>query len=237
MTANATLATANVLNAGGLSATLSAADPFVMEYTDGLPLDQVAWGQLSLDQLSQQTRIITLLFNVEITPPYLDQVQSSNAASHILRTMEQAVISDTVPGAFGDARSKLLVVNSSDGYVEGVAALLHAHWLLPGYQPDYCAPGGNLVFELRRSRTGEDFVRVFYTAQTFDQLRNLTPFTLDQPPATMQLFIPGGSKSGSSLDVDFATFSKLLKKDIAEKYVQNPAEEMPPGVLTGVPLQ
>ena len=237
LTANAAPVTSDVINIGGLFTTLYAADPFVMEYTDGLPLEQVAWGQLSLAGLSQQTRIITLVFNLEITPPYLDRLQSSNAASHILRTMEQAVVHETNPGAFGDSKSKLVVVNSSDSYVEGVAGLLHAHWLLPGYQPDYCAPGGSLVFELRQSRSGEDFVRVFYTAQTFDQLRNLTPLSLDQPPATMQLFIPGGSKSASSLDIGFEAFDKLLKKAIDENDVQNPATEVPPGVLTGVPLQ
>ena len=40
----------------------------------------------------------------------------------------------------------MVVVNSSDAYVAGLAGLLDLHWLLPGYQRDYCAPGGNLVF-------------------------------------------------------------------------------------------
>ncbi len=78
---------------------------------------------------------------------------------------------------------------------------------------------------------------MYYTAQTFDELRSLTPLTLDNPPATMQLFIPGGSESASSLDIDFATFDKLLKKAIGEKFVQDPTTEVKPGVLTGVPLQ
>ena len=239
LTANTTgVATSNVINAGGLSSTLYAADPFVMEYTDGLPLQDVAWGQLSLDQLSQQTRIITLLFDVEVLPPYLDRVQSSNAASHVLRSMEQALVSDTIPGAFGDANSRLIVINSSDAYVAGLAGLLHMNWLLPGYQPDYCAPGGNLVFELRQSKTtGEYIVRAYYTAQTFDQLRNLTPLTVNQPPATLQLLIPGGSKSATSLDVSFTKFEKLLRKAIDPNSVQDASAEVQPGPLTGVPLQ
>ena len=239
LTANTSgVATSNVINTGGLATTLYAADPFVMEYADGLPLDQVAWGQLSLDKLSQQTRVITLLFDVEVFPPYLDQLQSSNAVAHVLRSMQQAVLDTKVPGAFGDADARLLVINSSDAYVAGLAGLLHMHWLLPGYQPDYCAPGGSLVFELRQSKsTGEYVVRAFYTAQTFDQLRNLTPLTLDQPPATMQLLIPEGSKSATSLDVSFSRFEKLLNKAIDPQYVQDPATEVPPGPLRGVPLQ
>ena len=238
LTANTTgVATANVINAGGVTDTLLAADPFVMEYTDNLPLENVAWGQLSLDEISQQTRIITLDFDIQMNPPYLNQLQSSNAGAHILRSMEQEVSGRNIPGAFSAQGTRLLVINSSDAYVEGVASLLHLRWLLPGYQPQYCAPGGSLVFELRESSAGKYFVRVFYTAQTFDQLRNLTPLTLDQPPATQQLLIPNGSNDSKTLDVDFGRFENLLEKAINSKYVQNPATEVPPGPLTGVPLQ
>ena len=233
LTANTTtpLYTGGVIDMGGLSSVLAAADPFVMQYADGFPLDQVAWGRLTLDQLSQQTRIISLQFNIEMLSPYLNKVQSSNAASHVLRTMEQAVISDYVPGSFGDARSRMVVVISSDAYVAGLAGLLQLHWQLRGYQPDFCAPGGALVFELRQSkRTKEYLVRAFYTAQTFDQLRNLTPLTLAKPPATKQLLVPGGSKSATDLDVDFGVFQRLVRKAIDQKYVEDPSTEVPPGV-------
>ncbi len=129
--------------------------------------------------------------------PTSTQVQSSNAASHVLRTMQQAVIGYNVPGAFGNAGSRMVVVISSDAYVAGLAGLLQLHWQLPGYQPDFCAPGGALVFELRQSkRSNEYLVRVFYTAQTFDQLRNLTPLTLDEPPATIAASDSGRQQIG-----------------------------------------
>jgi 4-phytase / acid phosphatase len=239
LTVNTTGAgTGNVINAGGISATLVAADPFVMEYTDGLPLKDVGWGELSLDTLSQQTRILTLNMAIEFLPPYLNQLQSSNAGAHVLRSLEQAATGKRVPGAFGDAKDRVLVINSSDGYVAGLAGLLHLHWLLPGYQPDFCPPGGALVFELRQAKGGgEHFVRVYFTAQTFDQLRNLTPLTLDQPPATVQLLVPNGGNTASTLDVKFSVFEDLLKRSIDAKDAQDPAKESPPGPLTGVPLQ
>jgi 4-phytase/acid phosphatase len=239
LTANTTppLYTGGVIAVGGLSSTIDAADPFVMQYADGFPLDQVAWGRLTLNELSQQTRIINLRFNIEMLSPYLNKVQSSNAASHILRTMEQAVHGFDMPGAFGDARSRAVVVISSDAYVAGLAGLLQLHWQLPGYQPDFCAPGGALVFELRQSKKSKKYlVRAFYTAQTFDQLRNLTPLTLHQPPATIQLLIPGGSKSATDADVNFGVFHKLLRNAIGYKYVEDTWKEVPPGVLTDVPL-
>jgi len=151
--------------------------------------------------------------------------------------MNQTISGSPLPGAFGDGKSRVLVIISSDYLVAGLAGLLGLHWALPGYQPDFCAPGGALVFELRQSTKSKEYlVRAFYTAQTFDQLRNLTPLTLDSPPATMQLTIPGGGNSAADLDVKWATFKKLLSKAIDQKYVQHPSEEVPPDVLTDVPL-
>jgi hypothetical protein len=72
----ARIGTGNKIDTGGLSDVLAAADPFVMQYTDGLRLKDVAWGELSLDALSQQTRIITFNLAIEMRPPYLEQVQS-----------------------------------------------------------------------------------------------------------------------------------------------------------------
>ena len=232
------LAAGNVVNLGGLGSTMVAADPFVMEYTAGLPVSDVGWGRLSVNTLSQQTRLITLVFDIVFRAPYLDRVQSSNAASHVLRSMEQAVIRDQVPGAFGGPDTRVHVVISSDGYMIGLAGLLGLHWQLPGYQPDFCAPGGAIVFELRQRRgSGEHLVRAFYTAQTWDQLRNLTPLTRDTPPATVQLLIPGGREPGTGLDVKFTRFQRLLRSAIGAEYVEDPAKEVPPGVLTGVPLK
>jgi 4-phytase / acid phosphatase len=228
-----TNAAGGVIDMGGFNATVTAADPFVMQYADNFPTNQVAWGRLTLDAISQQTRINTLQIDISMRQPYLGRVQSSSAASHVLRSMIQATSGVSLAGAFGDAQSQVLVVVSSDYYVAGLAGLLDAHWWLPGYQPDFCAPGGALVFELRQVTATQDYlVRVFYTAQTFDQLRNLTTLSLTNPPATMQLLIPGGGNLATNLDVSFTTFTNLLNQAIGLEYVQQPFDqEIPPGVL------
>lgn len=232
------LATGIVVDLGGLNDTEGAVDPFVMEYANGMALSDVAWGELTVDGLSQELRLAVLDQTVAMKPPYLDQVQSSNSAAHVLRSMKQAVIGQAVPGAFSDPADKILVVISSDAYLEGLAGLLNLHWQLPDYQPDFVPPGGALVFEVRQSLdTGEYLVRVYFTAQSLDQLRNLTPLSLAAPPETTQVLIPGGSKPGASFDVKFEKFQKILSDAIGNQYVQDPASESPPTVLTNVPLQ
>lgn len=221
--------TGEVIIMGGLDLTVSAADPFVMQYADGFPTNEVGWGRLTLTALSQETRLVNLQFSICMRSPYLARVQSSSAASHILRSMLQVTGGVPLAGALGTPQSQALVIVSSDAYVAGLAGLLDMHWLLPGYQPDFCAPGGALVFELRQVKaTGQYLVRVFYTAQTFDQLRNLTQMTLGAPPATQQLLIPGGS-STTNLDVDFTTFTNLMNAAIDLNCVKQPfADEIQP---------
>ena len=127
-------------------------------------------------------------------------------------------------------------MNRSDGYVVGLASLLQTHWLLPGYQPDYCPPGGTLVFELRRRGRNEHLVRVYFTAQTFDQLRDLAPLSHDNPPATVQLLVP---QSGSSkgLDVDLRSFLERLRAQIDWVAAQDPVKETPAGELRSTTWQ
>ncbi len=60
--------------------------------------------------------------------------------------------------------------------------------------------------------------------------------TLAEPPATLQLTLPGGNHSATDLDVRFATFQKLLQDAIDPKYVPPFGEESPPGVIENVPL-
>ncbi len=222
--------TNTVIDTGAVLATLLAADPFVMEYAEGLPPQDVAWGELSRAALSQQTRIINLLFDIETLPPYLNRLQSSNAAAHILRSLQQAASGKRVAGAMGEVGTNVIVVNSSDAYVVGLAGLMGLHWLLPGYQPDYCAPDGAIVLELRQStRTAQYLVRGFYTAQTLEQLRELTPLGLDTPPATMQLLLPGARRSSESLDVPLSDFTAAVNAEIDQRAVQDPSrEQLPP---------
>jgi hypothetical protein len=77
--------------------------------------------------------------------------------------------------------------------------------------------------------------RVYYTAQTLDQLRNLTPLRTDRPPGTVQLFIPNGDQADTNLDVSFYRFNELMTNAINLYYVQDPAAETPPGTLDGRP--
>jgi 4-phytase/acid phosphatase len=195
---------------GGLTTVGVAIDPFVMEYADGL---ETGWGQLTPDGVSQTLRIYNLILDLEFRTPYLATVQSSNVASHIVRSMVQSATGSAMTGTLGTPSTKIVVLIASDVNVCGLAGLFHMDWLVPGYPPDSCGPGGAMVLELRQSQsTGEYIVRASYIAQTLDQLRNQTALTLDAPPAIAPLFIPGCSADNATFDCPLGKFVRMASQ-------------------------
>jgi 4-phytase / acid phosphatase len=200
---------------GGLGTVLLAVDPFVMEYAEGLPASDVGWGQLTAGGVTQTLRIYALGLDLECRTPYLDKVLSSNLASHVVRSMVQAATGNAMAGSLGTPSTRMIVLIASDSQITGLAGLFDLDWLLPGYQPDYCAPGGAMVLELRQSRTtGEYIVRASYVSQTLDQLRNLTALTLNAPPASAPVFIPGCSVRNATFDCPLADLVQVAKRVI-----------------------
>lgn len=203
------------VNLGGLVTVIGAIDPFVMEYADGLPAAEVGWGQLTAASISQNTRLYNLVLDLEYRTPYLARVQSSNTASHIVRSLVQAATGNTMTGALANPTTKVIVLTAANTNVTGLAGLFHLDWSLPGYPPDTCSPGGALVFELRQSQsTGEYIVRTSYITQSMDQLRNRTPLTLAAPPAIAPLFVPGCSRGNATFDCPLEDFVGVARHAI-----------------------
>lgn len=200
---------------GGLTMVVAAIDPFAMEYADGLPASEVGWGQLTAGGINQITRLYNLALDLEYRTPYLARVQSSNVASHIVRSMVQAATANAMTGALGAPSTKVIVLMAMNTSLTGFAGLFHLDWSLPGYPTDTCAPGGALVFELRQSQsTGEYVVRVSYVTQTMDQLRNGTALTLQAPPAIAPVFVPGCSTRNANFDCALDDFVRVAKHTI-----------------------
>jgi len=209
------------VNLGGLANTAYAIDPFVMEYEDGLPASEVAWGQLDAAGISQVFRLYDKVIDLEYRTPYLAAVQSSNMASHIVRTMMQSANGHPMDGALGTPSNTVVVVIGSNTNIAGVAALFNLDWLVAGYQPDVSAPGGILMFELRQSLdTGEFLVRTSYVTQTMDQLRSQAHLSLATPPAAVPVFVPGCSTDNATFDCSLRDFVQMAERAIDARSIE-----------------
>jgi 4-phytase/acid phosphatase len=63
-------------------------------------------------------------------------------------------------------------------------------------------------------------VKAYYTAQTLDQMRNLTVLTLQNPPAKATVFIPGCSTGADDFPCDWEAFKQTLTTAIDPTFVK-----------------
>ena len=208
-------ASASPVGIGGLGTVVLAIDPFVMEYADGMPLADVGWGQLTAGGISQITRLYNLALDLEYRTPYLATVQSSNLASHIVRSLVQSATGNAMTGALATPSTDVIMLMAANTNLTGFAGLFRLDWVLPGYPVDTVAPGGAFVLALRQSQsTGQYIVRTTYMTQTLDQLRNQSNLSLAAPPAIAPVFIPGCSMRNASFDCSLADFVAVAKRAI-----------------------
>jgi 4-phytase/acid phosphatase len=204
---------------GPLFTASTVTENFLLEYTNGLPMDQVAWGRVDLATLKQLLELHTGASDLTRRTPYLAQVQASNALAHILDTLQQAVTGKPVPGALGKAGDKVVVLTGHDTNLSNIAGTLNLNWLIDGRRDD-TPPGGALIFELRQTPDNSYQVSLHYTAQTLEQMRNVTPLSLENPPARANVFVPGCSGSGEAFPCSWISFQQTVTSAIDPAFVK-----------------
>jgi 4-phytase/acid phosphatase len=91
----------------------------------------------------------------------------------------------------------MVILVGHDSDIATLAGALGIDWIADGRRDD-TPPGCALIFELWRSPHGGSFVRVAFTTQTLEQMRNSEPLTSANPPAKAPVFIPAcGGADGS----------------------------------------
>ena len=200
----------------GTAATLG--ENFLLEYTQGMPMSEVGWGCVSRSTLNSLIAIHNAAADYEQRVPWVARRDASGLVDRIRAAMQQAVTDRAVPGAPNPPGERALFLVGHDTNLTTVAALLHLTWTAGGRHDD-TPPGSALVFELWRSGgSGDYFVRVLFTAQTLEQLRNATPLTQIHPPLRVPLTIGGCSKAGADT-CSWAAFSQLSGRAIDPNYV------------------
>lgn len=185
----------------GIASTVS--QTFLLEYLEGMPAQDVAWGRLNRDEIGKLLEFHTIKFAYEARPPYIAARAASPLASRMLKAME------TGP--------KLTVLVGHDTNIANLGGFLDLHWTVPGYPQDDPPPGGALGFEVLSDAAGTQYVRAFYRAQTMDQVRELQPLGDDNAPAYLYLDIPGCAKECKLED-----FAKNVRARLVEPLAAKP---------------
>ena len=205
---------------GGLQVAESITDVLMLEYAEGMPMEQVGWGRMSEERLTQISVLHSLYFELLMGTYYPAQVQSSDLAAHILATLQQAASGHPDPRAFGTPDQKMTVIVGHDTNIANLGGLLGLNWWVPGASRNPVLPGGALILELRqRRRDGQFFVCASYASQTFGQMRELTKLSLAEPPALSPIFIPECSGSEPGYPAPFAKVTALFQRVIDPEFV------------------
>lgn len=193
----------------------SLSESLLMAYADGLPVDGLTGGRFTEGRLRDAQATHMLDLDMQLRAPYVGQVTSSYLARRLLATLQDK------PDGVGHGAGIVALIGH-DGTILELGGLLDLHWLLPGYQPDQVPPGGALRFELwRRGTDGREVIRLSFTGQSLDQLRNRLPLSADRPPLSVPVFIPGCSEAGPSYDCPLDGFAKRVSGAIDPAFAGN----------------
>ncbi len=186
---------------GPLSTASTLTENLLLEYTDGMDASKVGWGCVNGTNLRSLLELHTAASEFSQRPMPIARAQASNLLQQVLLSLSQAVQGKPLHGAISRASDRALFLIGHDTNIASVAGLLDLDWIADGRRDD-TPPGGALVFELWQPEAGgEDFVRVYFTTQTLEQMRSSTVLTSQNPPARVSVFIPACSRADSSCSV------------------------------------
>jgi len=179
----------------GIASTVS--QTFLLEYLEGMPMSDVAWGRLDRQQIEDLLQFHSLKFYYEGRAPYVAARAASPLASRMLEAMLDG--------------PKLTVLVGHDTNIADLGGFLDLHWKVPSYPRDDPPPGGALGFEMLSDASGEHFVRAFYRSQTMDQVRELQPLSVANAPSYEYLPIPACAALCPLVEFERLVRSKLIE--------------------------
>lgn len=202
---------------GPVSVASTMAEDFLLEYTDGKSDADVGWGCVSGPTLRELMQLDTANWEYNYHTPTVARIYASNLLDHIEKSIEQNISGHSVAGALSKVNDRMLLVVGHDTNIVTVAGALGINWVIDG-RVDDTPPGGALLFEVWRSGDGGwPSVRVEYSAQTLEQMRQTQVLSDTNRPAVAPVFIPGCSQQDGSCT--WEGFSAAMRSAIDPGYI------------------
>ena len=168
----------------GLSAGANMGEVFRLEYSQGLPLDKVAFGNArTAAEVSSLMVLTKAKYDYLNDIPYIASRGASELMNQISLELKQgtSLAVKDAPSAPPDVRLMLLVAHDTN--ISYLRTMLGFGWKLGDYIENNIPPVGTLQFErYQEVKTGEYFLRIAFEAQSMDQIRNLTQLSGGQKP-------------------------------------------------------
>jgi 4-phytase/acid phosphatase len=192
-------------------------EDLMLEYANGFEGSALGWGRLTRESLDGVMEIHAIYAELARRTPYIARARGSDLLGRLLNSFDQAVTGRASRGALGKPGDALLVVAGHDANLSNLSGMLGLSWKLAGYQPDDTPPGGALVCSLwRHAGTGRYSMRLRYVAQSLEQMRDVTPLSLADPPESQEVLLPGCPTA----DCPWETARELMRRAIDPAFVE-----------------
>ena len=194
---------------GGLDDAGTAAENLLLAYTDGR--SDPAWRFVDASTILRVMQLHSLKSRIEHETWYNARAEGSNILSAINATLDQAATGNRNLNTRVPLSTRFAIIVGHDTTLSLLAGVLHLSWLMHGYQFNDTPPGGALVFELYRPAGAAPFVRLFFVAQSLEQMRRGE----GTQPKRVPVFIPGCP----AMDCPIDTFKTVVNGAINQQFV------------------
>lgn len=168
---------------GPLKVGNSLVDAFTLQYYEGFPLDQVAWGEIKTDQ---QWRVLSQLKNGYQDSLFTSTEVARNVAKPLVKYIDNALVTD---------QAKAPKITVLVGHDSNIASLLTALDFKPYQlhdQHERTPIGGKIVFQRWHDKNANrDLMKIEYIYQSSEQLRNADVLSLKSPAQRVTLELKG----------------------------------------------
>lgn len=172
----------------GLGTLSNMAETIRLAYSNNLPQDQVAFDHAqNAKQTGALMPLLTERYAFTNDVPYIAQRGGSLLLDQIALALrlQPGQHRVTVP----DTRWLLYVAHDTN--IAYLRTLLGFSWQMDVYPRGNIPPAGSLIFERwHDSDSGKRFLRIYFQAQSLDQLRRLTPLNASTPPLKTEFSQP-----------------------------------------------
>lgn len=186
---------------GPLAIGNSLVDAFTLQYYEGFPLDQVAWGEIKTDQ---QWRLLSKLKNGYQDSLFTSPEVARNVAKPLVKYIDNALVTEAAK------TPKITVLVGHDSNIASLLTALDFNaYTLPG-QYERTPIGGKIVFQRwHDGKDNRDMMKIEYVYQSAEQLRNADALTLKTPPQRVTLSLKGCPVDANGF-CPMETFSKVM---------------------------
>lgn len=209
---------------GPLKTGNSLMDAFTLQYYEGFPLEQVAWGQIKTpEQWKELSAIKNSYQDVLFTTPEV----AREVAAPLVDYIRSLLINQDEESA-----PKVTLMVGHDSNIASLMTALQAKpWELPG-QYENTPIGGQVVFERwHDGKNNKDLLKIEYVYQTAEQLRNADVLSLKNPPKRVTLQLEGCPTDANGY-CSWEQFAQVLNTALEGTPVQPAAETAPADATT-----